>query len=255
MKIWTSGLFAWISRGVPSAGFTQHKNPSLELVKWLGNCGVPGLLRKKSELNSHQMSMLGSCGVPGSLRTKSTPSSYDMGSISSSPLGDGSPALSWTTSPTSSVMKVRAVLPSPLRVHYGFFASFVRLWEVFCGPIVLTYCFWVMGIYYRGTRFHHTDAFSLKSTQLLSNATRGEQPLAVLVFLRPCVVLLGDTLPGSGECELSADRTKNAETMITGLTEYGTVSSRAHCRRGPSRNLEFPRSSVKCYSARRVAAT
>ena len=42
-----------------------------------------------------------------------------------------------------------------------------------------------------------------------------------------------------------ADRTKNAEAMITGMTEYGTVSSRAHCGRGPSRKLEFPRGRVE----------
>ena len=43
----------------------------------LGNCAVPGSLRKKSELSSHQISIHGICRVPGSLRT-STPSSHQI---------------------------------------------------------------------------------------------------------------------------------------------------------------------------------
>ena len=33
-------------------------NPRRELIKWLGICGVPGSLRKTSELSSHQMAVL-----------------------------------------------------------------------------------------------------------------------------------------------------------------------------------------------------
>ena len=49
------------ARGLTSLEVRAHQMP--------GNCGVPGSLRKKTEVSSHQLAILWSFGLPGSLRT------------------------------------------------------------------------------------------------------------------------------------------------------------------------------------------
>ena len=58
------------SARTPQCGGRLAQKSELRAQQMLEDCGVPGSLRKKSELSSHQMSVLWSCGVPGSLRTK-----------------------------------------------------------------------------------------------------------------------------------------------------------------------------------------
>ena len=52
-------VVTWISPGVPSAGFTRHKNPSWEIIKWLladsSRTSRVVAHSSSSELSAHQM--------------------------------------------------------------------------------------------------------------------------------------------------------------------------------------------------------